>query len=102
MLLKILGALALAASVAACSHPEPIPVDRQPDAELLAPCERPAIPPAKPTSNETAAGWVNAVRIALECGARQAALAYFVANKEKTSAPTTAAADAPKKKWWPW
>lgn len=87
MLLKI-PALILASSLAACaSHPAPFPVDRQPAPALLEPCDTPDIPPAVVTSSQAAKGWIDATRIALDCGAKFNALAYFVTNAGKTSAP---------------
>lgn len=86
MLLKILAAAA-ALLVAGCGHPASVPIDRQPDARLMAPCETPEIPPAKPTSADASKGWVNSTRIALECAADKAALVYFIRNKGSTSAP---------------
>lgn len=62
------------------SHPKL--VDRQPDASLLLSCERPAPPPAKPTDNDVALGWIDAVQKFLACDARHAALAAFVRGGE--------------------
>lgn len=64
---------------AAASHPKL--VDRQPDASLLLSCERPAPPPAKPTDNDVALGWIDAVQKFLACDARHAALVAFVKGK---------------------
>lgn len=60
----------------AVSHPKL--VDRQPDASLLLSCERPAAPPEKPTDNDVAMGWIDAVQKFLACEARHAALVQFV------------------------
>ncbi len=60
----------------AASHPKL--VDRQPDASLLLSCERPAPPPAKPTDNDVAMGWIDAVQKYLACEARHNALVLFV------------------------
>lgn len=61
---------------AGLSHPKL--VDRQPDSSLLLSCERPLPPPAKPTDNDVALGWIDAVQKFLACDARHAALATFV------------------------
>jgi len=55
-----------------------VPVDRQPDASLLLPCDRPAVPPEKLTDTDAALGWIDAVQKFLNCEARHAALATFV------------------------
>jgi len=62
----------------ACATFSPVPVDRQPDASLLLPCDRPAVPPTSPTDTDVALGWVDAVQKFLNCDARHAALSAFV------------------------
>jgi len=65
-------------------------VDRQPDSSLLLSCEPPAVPPEKPTDNDVALGWIDAVQKFLACDARHAALVEFVRGDTA----------APKKKGW--
>lgn len=60
----------------AASHPKL--VDRQPDASLLLSCEQPSPPPLKPTDNDVALGWIDAVQKFLACDARHNALVQFV------------------------
>ena len=77
--LRTLAALPLAMLLTGCgaaSHPKL--VDRQPDASLLLSCERPSPPPAKPTDNDVALGWIDAVQKYLACEARHNALVTFV------------------------
>jgi len=62
----------------ACSSFSSIPVDRQPDASLLLPCERPMRPADNPTDTDVALAWIDAVQKYLNCEARHAALASFV------------------------
>lgn len=71
-------AVVLCLVLGGCATSHPKLVDRQPDASLLLSCERPAPPPAKPTDNDVAMGWIDAVQKYLECEARHAALAAFV------------------------
>lgn len=68
--------MCLVAGGCATSHPKL--VDRQPDASLLLPCERPAPPPERPTDNDVALGWIDAVQKYLACEARHNALVLFV------------------------
>lgn len=68
--------LCLLASGCAASHPKL--VDRQPDAPLLLPCERPVSPPANPTDNDVALGWIDAVQKYLACEATHDELVKFV------------------------
>lgn len=56
----------------------PVLVNRMPAAELLVPCESPPIPSAKPTAAEAATDWVNSVKIALDCKAKDDALIKFI------------------------
>ena len=77
--LRTLAALPLAMlpiGCAALSHPKL--VDRQPDASLLLSCEWPSPPPTKPTDNDVALGWIDAVQKFLACDARHKALVAFV------------------------
>ena len=77
--LRVPAALLSAALLSGCgtsSHPKL--VDRQPDASLLLPCERPMPPPDKPTDNDIAMVLVDAVQKFLDCDARHAALVTFV------------------------
>jgi len=69
----ILTSLALGA----CTTPAPVLVPRVPDASLLVPCETPSIPPERPTNIESSKGYVEAVRIALDCKAKDDALIQF-------------------------
>ncbi len=78
---KALPCLLVASGCAGPSHPKL--VTRTPDAALMAPCEVPGIPPANPTNQEAAKGWVEAVRIALDCKAKDDALIDF----EKAAIP---------------
>lgn len=65
--------------LASCSPaPSPVLVNRMPAAELLVPCDSPPIPSAKPTATEAATDWVNSVKIALDCKAKDDALIQFV------------------------
>ncbi len=65
--------------LASCSPtPSPVLVNRMPASELLQPCETPPIPSAKPTAAEAATDWVNSVKIALDCKAKDDALIQFV------------------------
>lgn len=61
-----------------CETFSPVPVDRQPDASLLLPCERPRPPPDSPTDTAVALGYLDAVQKYLNCEARHGALAAFV------------------------
>lgn len=56
-------------------------VDRQPDASLLLPCVRPIAPPANPTDNDVALGWIDAVQKYLACEATHDELVKFVKGK---------------------
>lgn len=71
-------AIALCLVAGGCSTSHPKLVDRQPDASLLLSCERPAPPPERPTDNDVALGWIDAVQKYLACEARHAALVEFV------------------------
>lgn len=71
------AALLSALLLTACGHSS-VAVDRQPDASLLLPCIRPAVPPQPYTDNDVAQGYVNAVVAYLECEARHDALVTFV------------------------
>lgn len=62
----------------ACATFSPVPVDRQPDASLLLPCDRPAMPSEKPTDTDVALAWIDAVQKFLNCDARHGALSTFV------------------------
>lgn len=74
-----LVALLLLPPLQACSSfSVPVPVDRQPDASLLLPCDRPQPPPSSPTDTDVALGYLDAVQKYLNCEARHAALAAFV------------------------
>lgn len=76
------AAIALCLAACACtSHPKL--VDRQPDASLLLSCERPAPPPANPTDNDVALGWIDAVQKYLACEARHNALVQFVKGETR-------------------
>ena len=78
-LLRVLVVLPLAMLLTGCGTIlYPKLVDRQPDASLLLSCERPAPPPAKPTDNDVALGWIDAVQKFLACDARHSALVTFV------------------------
>lgn len=61
-----------------CEHYSPVPVDRQPDASLLLPCERPVSPPEKPSNKDVGLGWLDAVQKYLACEAKHQALVNFV------------------------
>ena len=78
-----LAALPLLLLLQACGQPSPILVDRQPDASLLLPCDRPDPPPEKPTDTEVALGYLDAVQKYLSCEARHSALAGFVKGGPK-------------------
>ena len=52
-------------------------VTRTPADNLMVPCETPPIPPAAPTNQDAAKGWVQAVRIALDCKAKDDGLIDF-------------------------
>ena len=76
---RLLVALLSATLLTGCgalSHPKL--VDRQPDSSLLLSCEPPAPPPEKPTDNDVALGWIDAVQKYLACDARHSALVEFV------------------------
>lgn len=80
--LQVPAALLSAMLLTGCgvaSHPKL--VDRQPDASLLLSCEAPMPPPAKPTDNDVALGWIDAVQKFLDCDARHDALVRFVKGK---------------------
>lgn len=72
------AALLSALLLTACEHFSAVAVDRQPDASLLLPCERPAPPPDPATDNDVATGYVDAVVAYLACERRHADLARFV------------------------
>jgi hypothetical protein len=55
-----------------------VPVDRQPDASLLLPCERPKPPPQNPTDTDIALSWQDAVDKYLACERRHGDLVTFV------------------------
>lgn len=73
-----LVALLLLPPLQACSSYSPLPVDRQPDASLLLPCDRPRPPPNSPTDTDVALGYLDAVQKYLNCEAKHGALAAFV------------------------
>ena len=76
MKLAILPSLLL---LAACQEkPHAVVANRMPAPELLERCEAPQIPSAAPTTREAALGWVDAVKLALDCSARFDALAAFI------------------------
>lgn len=75
---RLLAALLSPLLLLACSSSSTVLVDRQPDASLLLPCERPARPADKPTDTDVALAWMDAVQKYLACEARHAALAAFV------------------------
>ena len=62
----------------ACSSYSPLLVDRQPDASLLLPCDRPRAPPDSATDTDVALGYVDAIQKYLNCEAKHGALASFV------------------------
>ena len=72
------AALPLLLLAGCASTPAPVLVNRMPAAELLVPCDSPPIPSAKPTAAEAATDWVNSVKIALDCKAKDDALVQFV------------------------
>lgn len=61
-----------------CPEPSVALINRMPAPELLQPCETPPIPSAKPTAAEAATDWVNSVKIALDCKAKDDALIKFI------------------------
>jgi len=75
---RVVALLLLPPLQACSSFSAPIPVDRQPDASLLLPCDRPKPPPDSPTDTDVALGYIDAVQKYLNCEAKHGALAAFV------------------------
>jgi len=76
---RSLVALLLLPPLQACSSSfSPLLIDRQPDASLLLPCDRPKPPPNSATDTDVALGYLDAVQKYLNCEAKHGALAAFV------------------------
>ena len=79
------AALSCAMLLAACENSSVVPVQRQPDASLLLPCQDPALvdDPDTARDNDIAAERIRVAEAYLACKRRQGDLAAFVAGSHK-------------------